>query len=668
MKKSKKKKSISKVKEKVKSQKHTDYIEKYNKSLNIYKTIKTSLKSIIQDKTDKNTLELAILNINQIIIHTYQFLKLYCIHIYDTTTKLPNINGQLINMIMKVLCIREGKSNSGKKLNADKLILKNDLKTFYTDYYSKTLSGPLKLSYTNLNTVLDYETVDIITNINNHIKEHFITFLNRYINVSVNKQINETYIKTFIPKELQKISLKYYRKEIGLIKTDILNDENKCNIKYNLLKTKLRTILLPNNLSKNIYRDINDNPLNYLQCMIKMSREIENKGEALFGCFPLKSSLAPKYIKLDTTTIIHLLLPKHLNKTYYLTNGNTKLLQDDIWNMLFKTNKKVFKDKKYTFNNSILTDGIGCSLLFIRNDKYDPLKVVKIHSIQKPFNYREFKYVDELTSEEKESIKNLHLVGIDPGKIRLISATDGIDKGIDKHKMNLFTYSHNQRKHETKVNKYKHIIEYLRKQSTINNLSIEEIESSLSIYSSKTCIFSKCIDSITTKNKINTLIHEFYEKEIFRKLKWYSYINKQCSENKMINNFQKIFGDPKDTVLLYGDFSENSPMKNCEPTKGKSMRKLFKRHGYKVYLVNEYNTSKKDFLTGKDTETFLERTDKNNNKRLVHGLLRLKGVPNNKSCNSILLNRDLNGSMNILIKGKCILNNINIPKYLRRSH
>lgn len=49
----------------------------------------------------------------------------------------------------------------------------------------------------------------------------------------------------------------------------------------------------------------------------------------------MRKSIIPKYIKLDTTTIIHLLFTKDMNKTFYLTKGNTKLQQHNIWNNFF---------------------------------------------------------------------------------------------------------------------------------------------------------------------------------------------------------------------------------------------------------------------------------------------------------------------------------------------
>jgi hypothetical protein len=45
--------------------------------------------------------------------------------------------------------------------------------------------------------------------------------------------------------------------------------------------------------------------------------------------------------------------------------------QFDIWNNLLDINNKSFKNKHYEFNHQISTDGICCSLLFIRKDLKD---------------------------------------------------------------------------------------------------------------------------------------------------------------------------------------------------------------------------------------------------------------------------------------------------------
>ena len=41
---------------------------------------------------------------NKIIIHTYQFIKLYYLHKYHNNQKLLKIDSELINSVMKILC------------------------------------------------------------------------------------------------------------------------------------------------------------------------------------------------------------------------------------------------------------------------------------------------------------------------------------------------------------------------------------------------------------------------------------------------------------------------------------------------------------------------------------------------------------------------------------
>ena len=76
-------------------------------------------------------------------------------------------------------------------------------------------------------------------------------------------------------------------------------------------------------------------------------------------------------------------------------------------------------------------------------------------------------------------------------------------------------------------------------------------------------------------------------------------------------------------------------MKYKEPTKGKGMRKLFRKNGYKVFLVNEFRTSCRcSKCHGGECEKFMSKPQ-GKSLQLVHGLLRCKNV----SC-SCLWNRE----------------------------
>ena len=666
--------------------KEKKHINRYTNFKTSYTTVKTSLKSIIKDVSVIEKINEAVIRTNKIIIHTYNFLKLYCLYNLDQNDQLPIINKKLINTISKVLCEENAK---GRKPTDETSKLKNTLTKFYNEHYKSLIFNEEVLTYTHLNTVLDYESVNMITVIQNHIQNHFYDFFNRYINVITHSQKKIDSIKknNDLNKGQKELQVKEHRSDIRKLKKDLLNNENNCKNKYDNIKIKVRNTLFPKLKNKDtIMTIVNKNPINVLKTLIKMSVEIENKHEKTFGCFPLRKNIIPKYITIDTTTVVHLLLGQNINgktRNEITRNGNIISMRDKIWSTIFKIDKKVFNnysnkrnkykvifDTNYVFNNQISTNGVSCSILQIRQDLYDPFRAVKIKNVKKPKEYRSEKYIDDFTNEEKEQYKNYNIVGIDPGKEDLIYATNGytIQTEKGKHKTTTFRYSQNQRRKETKSKKYMKILDNDKKETlTLLNKSVKKVESELSIYNGKSCIYNNVKRYIEAKNMTNYYLMSYYEKYLYRKLKWYSYINKQKSEAIMINNFKKKFGDKDNTLVCFGDWEQKKHMKFKEPTIGKGTRTIFRKAGYIVPLVYEGNTSAKSFLNGKETEKFRRRRNPRPWKtdiKLWHGLLRFNTAPNNEPSKYILVNRDFNGSMNIRKIAVCHLNNEDRPAYL----
>ena len=397
----------------------------------------------------------------------------------------------------------------------------------------------------------------------------------------------------------------------------------------------------------------------------------------IINCFPQRSNIIPKHCTIDTTLLVNVLMKKR--KRYYTMN--IKKLCDEVWSMFFKTESKVFKKKGYIFNHQITTDGVSCTLLFIRKDLYNPLKTVKIMHMKKPSNYIDTKYVKDLTDCEKRKIDFKTIVGIDPGVDDLIYATNGDTKtvvrtnGLTKLKTTTFRYSRMQRRVETKSRKYANIIEKDKKTELIGGMNVKKIEDRLSKRNFNSCIFSNISNNIRLKNRINGQLFDYYEKNVYRQLKWFAYINRMRSEANMINRFKETFGKPEDVMIFIGDWSTQKNMRYKEPTKGKGFRDLFKKNGYKIYLVDEYNTSKKMNGSGDEMEKFkyirkkkYNKTSKYSKKVEVHGLIRNKltaGIPFIKT---ELMNRDLNGSLNIRDRGICEFYNSQIPVYLLRKN
>ena len=287
--------------------------------------------------------------------------------------------------------------------------------------------------------------------------------------------------------------------------------------------------------------------------------------------------------------------------------------------------------------------------------------------------------MDDLSDIDKAIFGDYEVAAIDPGKDDLIYATNGdtkiIEKEhetrgiIEKYETVTFRYSQNQRRKETKSKVFGKIIEDDKMQTRIQNETVKEIETKLSDYNSKSCIYNDVKEYIKAKNKTNSLLLNYYTKKLYRKFKWFGFINRQRSEANMLERFKKLFGNPDKTIVCIGDWAQKQHSKFKEPTKGKGFRKLFRNAGYKVFLVDEYHTSSKSFIDGRDNETFRKRENPRPWKtdvRKQHGLLRTTYVQDSES-KCVLTNRDFNGSMNILKHAYNVLHNIPLPTWLMRK-
>ena len=211
---------------------------------------------------------------------------------------------------------------------------------------------------------------------------------------------------------------------------------------------------------KNFAYQVKVEPTLFIPMLVKMSREIEEKGEKTFNVFPLRKNNIPKYIKLDTATVIQLFLKE--NKGFYMTKGNTKRKQWEVWEKVFKMNKKVFRKKGYRFCGEVSTDGFACSILFIREDLYNPNGKNKVPKARKPVNFSNEQYIDDIDERKKTELSDKKIVGIDPGKCDLLYCVSEEDGKLQK-----FRYSNVQRVKETKSKHYSKIIEKIKKNEHI---------------------------------------------------------------------------------------------------------------------------------------------------------------------------------------------------------
>jgi histidinol phosphatase-like enzyme len=93
-------------------------------------------------------------------------------------------------------------------------------------------------------------------------------------------------------------------------------------------------------------------------------KQAETENKTISNVFHMRSEIIPKHIRLDTTTLVHLLMTNNQGiKSDYLTKENLKRNKDKIWDFFFRTEIKSFHKKYYEFHHMIETDRISCSLL-----------------------------------------------------------------------------------------------------------------------------------------------------------------------------------------------------------------------------------------------------------------------------------------------------------------
>lgn len=188
------------------------------------------------------------------------------------------------------------------------------------------------------------------------------------------------------------------------------------------------------------------------------------------------------------------------------------------------------------------------------------------------------------------------------------------------------------------------ITKRLKYQKLIKNYkdkkNIFEIENKLSEFNSKTCNFKKFKEYIQNKSLINKTLFDEYKEPIFRKYKWYGFINRKKSETNLIRTIKKTFGE--DIIMCYGDWSIGKQMRGMISTPNIGLKRKLAEQ-FTIYNLDEFRTSILNYKTENKNEN-LYLPDKKNIPRKIHSILTYKAENNRSEC----INRDVNAVNNML--------------------
>lgn len=597
-----------------------------------YKCLKLPFHKIIRDNDATKQIFDCIVRTNKITIKTYQLLRLWILDKYNNRAEIPTITEDTIKMAQKSIL----EPAAGPKPKGNNLELYNE----FTNYHHFSLEKG-----TNLSQILGYNATSILTAIENNIKCHYFDYLRRFIN---------SYFKNKYQKEIKdKEFKKQLFTDLKKLKNDLINKTSTCDIKYKNWLNENRDKIIPKEChEKGYYYDIQIEPQKYLKHMIWMNTELEKIDGKMFQFMPLRTDIIPKFIPIDTKTLIEIFVK---NKNNYLKDiENTK---KELWNKYFTINIKL---NNYDFDYTIITDGYSVSIRYIHhnyvkeeNEKKNKMRLARqeykgLNKEEKEelkkkkkeekkknlgkekkekIEYIEFPYIDEVSKTELEG----NVIFSDPGKRDLFSMIDNNN--------NRFTYSNKQRVKETKRLKYQRLMKNLK-----DKLGISEIENKLSKFNSKTCDLTKFKEYIEEKNKINEALFELYENEKFRQYKWYGYLNKRRCDDRMLNKIEDKYG--KDLIIVQGDWCVTKQMRHFISTPNVGLKRKLKER-FEVFNIDEYRTSCLYHKTEEKGE-HLYIMDKINKKRKLHSVLTFQmETTENEYRRFDCINRDYNGCLNI---------------------
>ncbi len=592
---------------KSKKKKKNKFIEFRNNEKSAYKTFKIPLKTILfNSDTIQPIINNLVFEMNDLVIHTYQLIRLYYLYCYSNNIYLPEFNEKFVSYCIKTLGTRDKR---GKKCKDTELFEK--LEEFYKTEYQPLLNHE-KTNLKNTTFLLPYLATQIYTSLSNNIQEHFIQHFLRFINKTTN-DITEDKATLF----------KLKKQLLELNETD--------EIFSNWKLTHLSNIL-PTEIKKSIHYDVKVRPFEYLKGMLYMNSVLEKQESKLFQPLPLRNNIIPKHIIIDTSSLINLFCPEKDKDGNKIKKGellnNVKENQNEVWSNFLNFKNKIFKNKHYQFHNQIQTDGISCCLLFIRKDLKDKKWGSKVPVLQE----QDFYNIEDLSKEQLDTLKDRTIIGCDPGKRSLVYMMD--------NKENKLQYTAPQRKRESKAKCNQRILLYEKKKN-----NIIEKETQLSFQNSKSVDYEKFKMYLVKKNKLNKETIEFYKRDTWRKMKFRQYSYGKKSIDTFLNKIKETFGE--NLLIGYGNWSRSSQMKFFMPTMNKGLRKLIHKK-YDTITINECNTSKKCCDCNKNLEYYKDKEGKK--------VFRLLICSNCVSCENkkiVFRTRDANSSINILKLTKC---------------
>lgn len=340
--------------------------------------------------------------------------------------------------------------------------------------------------------------------------------------------------------------------------------------------------------------------------------------------------------------------------------------EDDLWREFFDL-KLVVKGKKQ-FANSIKTDGISVSVTVELPRKGEPIPAKGIHrkrALEK-LEKEETAGTRKMILEKYRDSLPTRVVAIDPGVKAPITAAVYSPEAVAT-----LTRPHGSNTHfETfawSASKWYHECGITRKNREMRKWTAaapDVLAFNASLTTAKTSSLEVYSNRVTSVLSALPMLLNFYVyKRRVRRSRWYGYQCKQAATENIIAEVADARNHraQKDVLVAYGNASLNN-MRGCKPVVQKALhRRLRKR--CMLLDVDEFRTSKLCCCCLESMEGKTVYCQKEQKTKRLYGVRRCE----NSACHRTFWDRDVNGAINILMKGLRLLREEEDPQPFSRT-
>ncbi|KAJ2480726.1 hypothetical protein IWW56_002239 [Coemansia sp. RSA 2131] len=410
---------------------------------------------------------------------------------------------------------------------------------------------------------------------------------------------------------------------------------------------------------QNICYDVKVHPLQHLKAFVQLNMIIAQEKMWFVQALPLRRSWVYSHVPLNTCILVRCIF----GEPYKQTPGGKKTIKADInkhWGRAVDLQQDMFQlQKHHQFVGFAMTDGVSISAVCETKEElaetsakrtckepqqpqqeqlavkrarlsYQPSYLPQLPSVsssymsmpaQQPLAQQlpqqtqpvqqqrqaDCAYISNLSQATLQSTAG-RCVLVDPGHRDLLYM---IHEKSTVQEKDVYRYTRCQQRKETRVTKYKKILE---NEKTAEVAALERTLSAGSYIKPDLKLFE---EYLAARAEVAVELTRFYnrtmcrqrvgattpEVPLHRKLRLSAFINRKRADQLLVNRLRQRFS--QDAVFVMGNWS--APMaKFHEPIRSKGWRTLFKRGGFTVYLINEHLTSSFCPICEERISTFLD--------------------------------------------------------------